>query len=85
MTDLCNALHCRYDIDNYKDTAKLSQQVSTTFSSYMKNPDLLCTAKIWSLSVKLKSLFFQDFIGATECTLGSIVGEFGGRLEKTLV
>jgi len=41
-----------YDIDNYKQSAKLST---------------------------------QDFIGATECTLGSIVGEFGGKLQKTLV
>ena len=29
--------------------------------------------------------FWQDFQGAVECTLGSVVGEFGGRLQKPLV
>jgi len=27
----------------------------------------------------------KDFIGAVECTLGSVVGEFGGRLQKPLM
>jgi len=27
----------------------------------------------------------KDFIGAVECTLGSVVGEFGGRLQKPLI
>lgn len=27
----------------------------------------------------------KDFLGAAECTLGSIVGEFGGRLQKPLM
>ncbi|KAK3736203.1 hypothetical protein QZH41_011890, partial [Actinostola sp. cb2023] len=63
------------------------------------NPDFVKTFTIHYFFEEVQKLKFQvydidskstrlqdhDFIGETECTLGSIVGENGGRLEKLLL
>lgn len=41
--------------------------------------------EVYDLDKNSAKLSDHDFIGAAECTLGSIVGEFGGRLQKQLV
>ncbi|KAJ7331239.1 Copine-5 [Desmophyllum pertusum] len=63
------------------------------------NPDFVKTFVIHYFFEEMQKLRFEvydidknsaklsdhDFLGATECTLGSIVGEFGGRLQKQLM
>ncbi|XP_073229947.1 copine-8-like isoform X2 [Porites lutea] len=41
--------------------------------------------EVYDIDKKSSRLSDHDFIGSMECTLGSIVGEFGGRLQKSLV
>lgn len=40
--------------------------------------------EVYDVDSKSTNLRDQDFIGSAECTLGSIIGENGGRLEKQL-
>ncbi|XP_078342842.1 copine-8-like isoform X2 [Oculina patagonica] len=63
------------------------------------NPDFVKTFTIHYFFEEMQKLRFEvydvdknspklsdhDFLGAAECTLGSVVGEFGGRLQKQLV
>ncbi|XP_068758761.1 copine-8-like isoform X2 [Montipora capricornis] len=41
--------------------------------------------EVYDIDKPTPKLSNQDFQGAVECTLGSVVGEFGGRLQKPLV
>lgn len=52
----------------------------------------ICKKKVSVSQITCKLYFImsfnsplKDFLGAAECTLGSIVGEFGGRLQKPLM